>query len=158
IAGTPGDVIPWVPGNAGSMFGVSGRYLQRAVDYRSTLGEIIREHLGATQNQLNRIIPAYITEPELGTQLTANNSSVDGTPSLGEVDVVGDSADSCDREVVSSVWSPGAPCALECRCWRDDSSMDAPPAKAKAGTPGQARHFSAAARMVAKCGGCSSRA
>ena len=70
------------------MFGVAGRYLQRAVDYRSALGEIIREHLGATQAQLNRIIPGYVTEPELGAQMTSNNSSVDGTPILGEVDVV----------------------------------------------------------------------
>jgi len=88
IAGTPDGPVPWVPGQGGSMFGVAGRYLQRAVDYRSALGEIIREHLGATQDQLNRIIPGYVTEPELGGQLTANNSTVDGTPILGEVDVV----------------------------------------------------------------------
>jgi uncharacterized protein (DUF1501 family) len=88
IAGTPGDVIPWVPGQGGSMFGVAGRYLQRAVDYRSVLGEITREHLGATQSQLNRIIPGYVTEPELGASMTAHNSSVDTIPILGEVDVV----------------------------------------------------------------------
>jgi hypothetical protein len=70
------------------MFGVSGRYLQRAVDYRSVLGEVIREHLGATQNQLNKIIPGYVTEPELGAHPAASNSSVDGTPIMGEVDVV----------------------------------------------------------------------
>ena len=47
------------PGGNGSMFGVNGRYLRRTTDYRQVLGEIIRDHLGATQNQLNRIIPGY---------------------------------------------------------------------------------------------------
>ena len=41
------------------MFGVSGSYLKRNTDYRSVLGEIIRKHLGASQNQLNQIIPGY---------------------------------------------------------------------------------------------------
>src|SRR5207253_6638831 len=39
------DLLPWVPGPSGSMFGVSGRYLQRCTDYRSVLGEVIRKHL-----------------------------------------------------------------------------------------------------------------
>ena len=88
FAGTPSDSVPWATGPAGSMFGVSGRYLQRAVDYRSVLGEVIREHLGATPNQLNKIIPGYVTEPELGAHPTAVNSSVDLTPIMGELDVV----------------------------------------------------------------------
>ncbi len=88
IAGAPGDTIPWVTGGSGSMFGVAGRYLSRAVDYRSVLGEIIREHLDATPTQVSNIIPGYATEPELGAQMMANNSSVDGTPIMGEVDVV----------------------------------------------------------------------
>lgn len=86
IAGTPSDSIPWVPGNAGSMFGVSGRYLSRAVDYRSVLGEIIRDHLGATEAQLDRIIPGYATPGE--NLLAGGTSTLDSTPILGEVDVV----------------------------------------------------------------------
>jgi hypothetical protein len=46
------------------MFGVESRYLKRCFDYRSVLGEIIRKHLGATQNQLNRIIPGYNNEAQ----------------------------------------------------------------------------------------------
>lgn len=67
----------------GSMFGVGDRYLKRIVDYRSVLGEIIRAHLGATQAQLNRIIPGYgVTGERL---LDGGTSSVDSTPILGEV-------------------------------------------------------------------------
>lgn len=86
IAGTPSDSIPWDTGPSGSMFGVSGRYLKRAVDYRSVLGEVIREHLGATQGQLDRIIPGYATGGEV--LLNGGTSSIDGTPIMGEVDVV----------------------------------------------------------------------
>jgi len=80
------DAIPWVTGTgAGSaMFGVSGSYLKRTTDYRSVLGEIIRKHLGATQNQLNRIIPGYVSEG-LGS---AGNSPIDGTPVRGEVGIL----------------------------------------------------------------------
>jgi uncharacterized protein (DUF1501 family) len=85
IAGTPSGPVPWAPGPGGSMFGVSGRYLQRAVDYRSVLGEIIREHLGATQSQLDRIIPGYANADE---SLLSVGDSFDGTPIMGEVDVV----------------------------------------------------------------------
>ena len=86
LAGLPSGPLPWVTGNAGSMFGVSGRYLQRAVDYRSVLGEIIREHLGATQGQLDRIIPGYATPGE--NLLSGGTSSIDGTSIMGEMDVV----------------------------------------------------------------------
>jgi uncharacterized protein (DUF1501 family) len=86
LAGTPSDSIPWIPGAGGSMYGVSGRYLQRAVDYRSVLGEIIREHLGATQGQLDRIIPGYATPGE--SLRSGGTSSIDGTSIMGEVDVV----------------------------------------------------------------------
>lgn len=79
----PSDSIPWTTGPGGVMFGVAGRYLQRAVDYRSVLGEVIREHLGATQNQLNSIIPGYVSE-----NLLSGGSSTDSTPIMGEVDVV----------------------------------------------------------------------
>jgi uncharacterized protein (DUF1501 family) len=56
--------VAWAPGNNGSMFGISGSYLKRNTDYRSVLGEIIRKHLGATQAQLNRIIPGYANEAQ----------------------------------------------------------------------------------------------
>ncbi len=81
-----GDTIPWNPGATGSMYGVGGRYLQRAIDYRSVLGEIIREHLGATTNQIGRIIPGYAAA---GENLTAGGmSSIDGTNIMGELDLV----------------------------------------------------------------------
>jgi len=89
IGGSPGDPLPWVVGppdqggNAdGSMFGVSNRYLKRCVDYRSVLGKLIRDHLGATPGQLDRIIPGY-AEP--GENLLAGGiSAKDSTPILGE--------------------------------------------------------------------------
>ena len=68
------------------MFGVSGRYLSRAVDYRSVLGELIRDHLGATQDQLNRIIPGYGIDGE--HLLSGGMSEIDLTHIMGEVDVV----------------------------------------------------------------------
>lgn len=85
-----GDAVPWVPGTAtgttGTMFGASGRYLQRAFDYRSILGEIIRNHLGATQNQLNRIIPGY-TDPNEFLQ-AGGKSGIDGVNIIGEPGLV----------------------------------------------------------------------
>jgi len=84
-----GDPVPWVPGPAdqgggvdGSMFGVSNRYLQRASDYRSVLGEVIRKHLGATSGQIERIIPGYANA---GENLLGGGSSLDGTPITGEL-------------------------------------------------------------------------
>ena len=82
----PSDSIPWLIGQYGSMFGVSNRYLRRAVDYRSVLGELIREHLGATQNQLGRIIPGYANAGE--HLFSGGSSSIDGTPIMGELDVI----------------------------------------------------------------------
>ncbi|MBA4147499.1 MAG: DUF1501 domain-containing protein [Verrucomicrobia bacterium] len=82
----PGDPVPWLTGQAGSMFGVSNRYLKRAIDYRSVLGELIREHLGATQSQLGRIIPGYANAGE--SLFTGGTSSLDGTPIIGEVNVI----------------------------------------------------------------------
>jgi uncharacterized protein (DUF1501 family) len=86
IGGHPSDPIPWVEGPSGVMFGVAGRYLRRAIDYRSVLGEIIRDHLGATQDQLSRIIPGYATSGEM--LQNGGTSTVDGTQILGEVDLV----------------------------------------------------------------------
>ena len=83
---SPTDAIPWVPGQTGSMFGASGRYLKRAHDYRSVLGKIIRDHLGATPAQLARIIPGYGVA---GEHLQAGGtSSVDGTPIMGEPNIL----------------------------------------------------------------------
>jgi uncharacterized protein (DUF1501 family) len=83
----PNDpTLPWLSGGAGSMFGVSGRYLQRNTDYRSVLGEIIRKHLGATQNQLNRIIPGYANSGEV--LLGGGTSTVDGTSIRGELGIL----------------------------------------------------------------------
>jgi uncharacterized protein (DUF1501 family) len=86
LAGHPSDPIPWLTGSSGSMYGVANRYLQRAVDYRSVLGEIVRDHLGATQDQVNNIIPGYANSGE--RLLSGGASAIDGTPIMGEVDVV----------------------------------------------------------------------
>lgn len=88
------DAVPWVPGPPnqgggadGSMFGIQDRYLKRAYDYRSVLGKIIRDHLGATPNQLKRIIPGYAVAGEnLGG--TGGTSSIDSTPIMGEPPIV----------------------------------------------------------------------
>ena len=60
-------------------------YLRRTIDYRSVLGELIRDHLGATQNQLNRIIPAYANE---ANEHLLNGGMVSTTPIIGEVGVI----------------------------------------------------------------------
>ncbi len=61
--------VHWVVGTysggstgTGTLFDATGRYLKRAVDYRSVLGEVIRKHLGATDPQINNIIPGYANE------------------------------------------------------------------------------------------------
>jgi uncharacterized protein (DUF1501 family) len=75
----------WVPGNAlanGSMYGASGRYLKRLVDFRSVLGEIIRKHLGATDGQLARIIPGYASE---ATEHLRSGLASPTAPLIGEV-------------------------------------------------------------------------
>ena len=87
----PSDPIPWIPGSAGSMFGISNRYLKRVIDYRSVLGEIIRDHLGATQGQINRIIPGYSQESaehlQFGGTVTAPLDS-QNTQILGEIGII----------------------------------------------------------------------
>jgi uncharacterized protein (DUF1501 family) len=90
---SPTDTVPWISGPAnqtggidGSMFGVSDRYLKRAYDYRSVLGKLIRDHLGATQNQLNRIIPGYTDTRE---KLQAGGlSTIDNTQIMGEPNII----------------------------------------------------------------------
>jgi uncharacterized protein (DUF1501 family) len=93
------DSIPWIPGlrtnslsTCGTMFSagfplstnpVTAGYLRRAIDYRSVLGEVIRKHLGSTQNQLNRIIPGYADVGE--SLLGGGTSSIDGVQIRGEL-------------------------------------------------------------------------
>lgn len=88
------DAIPWNPGprdtnlaNCGTMYAanptVKAGYLRRSTDYRSVLGEIIRKHLGATQPQLNRIIPGYANAGE--ALLSGGVSSIDGVQINGEL-------------------------------------------------------------------------
>jgi len=82
--------LGWLPASSptaqnGSMFGASSRYLKRAIDYRSVLGKLIRDHLGATQNQLNQIIAGYANPSE---HLLSGGTSIDGTPIFGEVPIV----------------------------------------------------------------------
>jgi uncharacterized protein (DUF1501 family) len=71
----------------GSMFAANTNvgYLRRTIDYRSVLGELIRDHLGATQAQLNRIIPAYTNE---GVEHLKSGGMVATTPIIGEVGLV----------------------------------------------------------------------
>jgi hypothetical protein len=90
---SPGEAIPWVTGPSGSMFGVNSSYLKRTTDYRSVLGEVIRKHLGATQAQLNRIIPGYANESQEhllggGTVMAPIESSSVTTPIRGEVGIL----------------------------------------------------------------------
>lgn len=79
------DSSTWPTGPVGAMFQVNTRYLKRTVDYRSVLGEIIRDHLGVTQDQLNRIIPGYIDPRE---NLAAGGLAPDGTPIVGELNLI----------------------------------------------------------------------
>jgi uncharacterized protein (DUF1501 family) len=81
----------WTPGpqtEGGSMFGASQRYLKRAVDFRSVVGEIIRDHLGATQAQLNRIIPAYEAEEIEHLRLGVAAGEEVSTPITGELGII----------------------------------------------------------------------
>jgi hypothetical protein len=68
---------------AGTVNPVTAGYLRRSIDYRSVLGEVIRKHLGSTQNQLNRIIPGYATAGE--NLLTGGVSTIDNVAIRGEL-------------------------------------------------------------------------
>lgn len=87
----PMNGVPqWEPGNGtktGSMYQANTNvgYLRRAFDYRSIIGEIIRDHLGATQAQLNRIIPAYANE---SVEHLKSGGPVGTTPIIGEAGIV----------------------------------------------------------------------
>ncbi len=83
-------VPQWVPGTGikdGSMFAANASvgYLRRCIDYRSVLGEVIRDHLGATQGQLDRIIPGYTAE---ATEHLKTGGMVSTTPIIGELGLV----------------------------------------------------------------------
>jgi uncharacterized protein (DUF1501 family) len=85
--GGDGDkLLPWKTGAQGSMFQAEQRYLLRNTDYRSVMGKVIRDHLGATQDQLNRIIPGYAVKAESlkGPGIQAR----DGVHVIGEPDIV----------------------------------------------------------------------
>ena len=83
-AGGNSTFLNWFNSSSTSaMLGVSNGYLRRNTDYRSVLGEIIRKHMGATQGQLNTIIPGYATDGE--KLLAGGVSSADGTNIRGEV-------------------------------------------------------------------------
>jgi len=75
----------WTTGQTGSMFQVNSRYLRRSVDYRSVLGEIIRDHLGATPEQLGTIIPGYTEARE---NLASGGVTPDGTRIAGELGLI----------------------------------------------------------------------
>jgi len=91
------EPVPWVPGprtsnlaTCGTMFAantsVAAGYLRRSSDYRSILGEIIRKHLGATQGQLDRIIPGYVETSTVQERLlTGGVSTIDGVQIRGEL-------------------------------------------------------------------------
>jgi uncharacterized protein (DUF1501 family) len=75
----------------GTLFSIGDRnvgYINRTIDYRSVLGEIIRDHLDATQNQLNRIIPAYANESVERLKNGGPVGTATGTKILGEVGIV----------------------------------------------------------------------
>lgn len=90
---TPGEFqanspLSWFTGtnSTSAMFGVTNGYLRRNTDYRSVLGEIIRKHLGASQTQLDQIIPGYAIPGEhLLTGGTVADSDTISTAIRGEV-------------------------------------------------------------------------
>jgi hypothetical protein len=86
--------LGWAAGNGGqngTMYAVQARYLSRAVDFRSILGEILRDHLGANDAsasaQLGRIIPGYSTS-ERGGLKTGGASPIDGVTIFGELGII----------------------------------------------------------------------
>jgi uncharacterized protein (DUF1501 family) len=85
-----GGAVNWAIGNGGkngALYSADTNvgYLRRTIDYRSVIGELIRDHLGATQAQLNRIIPAYANE---GVEHLLNGGTVSTTPIIGELGII----------------------------------------------------------------------
>lgn len=86
---SPNDTVKWVTGQTAgqsSMFAASQRYLKRGYDYRQVLGKLIRDHMGASQDQLNRIIPGYATAGE--NLLAGGRSAVDGVTIMPEPAII----------------------------------------------------------------------
>jgi uncharacterized protein (DUF1501 family) len=86
---SPNDSVKWVPGttpNSSSMFGAQQRYLKRAYDYRQVLGKLIRDHLGATPEQLYRIIPGY--DPDIEDLAAGGMSGIDRVTIMPEPDII----------------------------------------------------------------------
>ncbi len=84
--GGDADPIPWQVGPTGAMFQAQSRYLKRNTDYRSVLGKLIRDHLGATPSQLERIIPGYANPKE--SLATRGIQTADKTEVIGEPDLI----------------------------------------------------------------------
>jgi uncharacterized protein (DUF1501 family) len=84
--GTGDQSVPWETGPNGTFFKATGRYLQRNTDYRSVLGKLVRDHLGSTQEQLDRIIPGYTVAGE--SLRTKGVQTRDKTTVIGEPDIV----------------------------------------------------------------------
>ena len=82
----PSDPVAWQTGMNGTMFQSTGRYLQRATDFRSVMGSLVRDHLGASQEQLNRIIPGYSVAGE--RLQSGGTQSADGVRITGELPLV----------------------------------------------------------------------
>jgi uncharacterized protein (DUF1501 family) len=84
---TPCSLVSGVAQKDGSLFAANNNvgYLKRAIDYRSVIGEIIRDHLGATQAQLSRIIPAYANE---SVEHLKSGGVVSATGILGELGLI----------------------------------------------------------------------
>jgi hypothetical protein len=80
------DGTSWAVGPSGALFRVNARYLGRTVDYRSVLGEIIRDHLGASSEQLHRILPGYAEESR--EHLLSGGVAPDGTRIVGELGLI----------------------------------------------------------------------
>jgi uncharacterized protein (DUF1501 family) len=91
-----GQNCNWSLGNGGqngTMFQVATRYMSRRVDYRSVLGEILRDHMGAADTgptaQLGRIIPGYSNVTGERTHLlTGGASPIDGYVTGGELGII----------------------------------------------------------------------
>jgi uncharacterized protein (DUF1501 family) len=86
---SPNDSVKWVTGttpSTSSMFGASQRYLKRAYDYRQVLGKLIRDHLGASPEQLYRIIPGY--DPDMENLAAGGTSGIDRVTIMPEPDII----------------------------------------------------------------------
>jgi uncharacterized protein (DUF1501 family) len=79
------NAATWPVGGSGAMFGAKGKYLSRTVDYRSVLGELIRDHIGATQEELNIIIPGYADPAE---HLLSGGTAPDSYEIVGELNLI----------------------------------------------------------------------